>query len=330
MIKAIDVGFGGVKAVSDSNSIIFPSAIGNFRPVRFNMNSESQNGLLNRLCIEYEGMRYFIGDIAYKQSTPRATMNGERFMNNEGLSLMFSALLLLSTHQAEEVKIVTGLPVNDYVNLKDRYRQSLEGKHFIHRINTDGSNGEFYVFDVKEAKILPQPIGTIFDAVLSPNGEIANKALASGRIAVLDIGKHTVDLAVTDGLQFIDNKSTSFNDIGIFEAFKELSLELKGIGYDIAPESIEPYIVNGKSLKGLPEIRERVFKNHAEKILSRVVNSWSDLWSYDQIIITGGGALLISDSLYIAMDCDRVVFHRTPTFSNCKGYYKFAKKAYGL
>ncbi len=30
VIKAIDVGFGGVKAISDSKSITFPSAIGCF------------------------------------------------------------------------------------------------------------------------------------------------------------------------------------------------------------------------------------------------------------------------------------------------------------
>ena len=328
MIRAVDVGFGSIKGVCEAREVEYPSAVGNFRPVRFSTGMESVD-IKDRLFIEYEGKRYFIGDIAYKQSTPRVTMTNERFTNSEGLSLLLSALVLLSNYQYEDVKLITGLPVNEYASSKDLYINKLLDKHYIKLINPDGNGEKFYSFNVSEVKILPQPIGTIFNHILNNHGEIEHKQLAGGRIAVLDIGKHTVDLALTDALQFVDNLSTSYRDIGIYDAYKDLSVELKNDGYDIPADSLEPYIRDGKQLNGLAELKEAVFANQAEKIVSRVYNTWSNLWDINQIFITGGGAVVLGEYLLHRFDRDNITICDQPIFTNCNGYYKFAKKLWG-
>jgi len=323
MIKAVDLGFGQVKAMSDTGRVEYPSAVGSFRPVRFTSGMEGQE-LKDKLCLEYAGKRYFIGDIAFTQSAPRVTMNSERFTSHEGLALMMSALLLLARCQAEEMKLVAGLPVNEYAGLKDDYSDTLKGKHYAQLISPDGKEGEFYRFDVDDVMILPQPIGTIFDKVLDDAGELADKALAGGRVAVLDIGKHTVDLALTDSLQFVDRSSISFNDVGLFDAFKDLSLALKGEGYDLPADSLEPYIRGNRKLDCLPTLKEQSFATQAEKIISRVLNTWPDLWTFDKIYITGGGALVLGDYIASGLDSDKIEVCGGPTFTNCKGYHKFA------
>ena len=323
MIKAVDLGFGQVKAMSNTRQVEYPAAVGSFRPVRFTSGMEGQE-LKDRLCLEFENKRYYIGNIAFTQSAPRVTMSSERFTSQEGLALMMSALLLLVNSQAEEVKLVAGLPVNEYAGLKDNYIDTLKGKHYTQLISPDGKEGEFYRFDITDVMILPQPVGTIFDKVLNDTGELADKALASGRVAVLDIGKHTVDLALTDALQFVDRSSVSFNDIGLFDAFKELSLILKGEGYDIPADSLEPYIRGDRKLDCLPALREQSFASQAEKIISRVLNIWPDLWTFDKIYITGGGALVLGDYIASGLNSDKVEVCNGPTFTNCKGYYKFA------
>ena len=325
MIRAVDVGYGAVKGVCESREVEYPSAVGSFRPIRFATGMENQ-ALKEKLCVEYEGKRYFIGDMAYKQSTPRVTMSSERFTSQEGLSLLLSALVLLSNQQFEEIKLVTGLPVNEYKGLHRKYKDVLTGNNYIKLLEPDGSGSKFYSFDVKEAYVLPQPVGTIFDQVMNRNGDIEEKQLAGGRIAVLDIGKHTVDLALTDALQFVDKSSISFSDIGIFDAYKDLSLELKNNGYDIPADSLEPYIRNGKSFDGLVELKERVFIAQAEKIISRVYNIWSDLWSFDRIFITGGGAVLLGDYLLQNLNTEKAVICNKPTFTNTRGFYKMAKR----
>ena len=327
MIRAVDLGFGAIKAISSLRQIEYPSTVGSFRPVRFNSGMESKD-LKDRLCVKFEGKFYFIGDIAFKQSAPRVTMNADRFTSSEGLALIMSALLLLSNSQAEEVKLIAGLPVNEYAGLKDEYINTLSGKHYLQLINPDGSGGDFFAFDIGAVKVLPQPIGTLFDVVLDNAGELTNKPLASGRVAVLDIGKNTVDLALTDALQFVDRSSTSFNDIGLFDAFKDLSLNLKGEGYDIPPDSLEPYIRGIRKLAGINELKEQAFASQAEKIASRVINTWPDLWSFDGVFITGGGALVLGDYIASALNSEKLEICQFPTFTNAKGYYKYAQRAW--
>jgi plasmid segregation protein ParM len=325
VIKAVDLGFGAVKGISSARQIEYPSAVGTFRPVRFTSGMENQEQK-DKLCIEFEGKRYFVGSIAFKQSAPRVTMNSTRFTSAEGLALMMSTLLLLSNDQIETVNLIAGLPVNEYAGLKDAYGEALQGSHYIQLIDPDGKENNFYRFNIEAVKILPQPVGTIFDKVLSDAGELSNKKLASGRLAVLDIGKHTVDLVLTDALQFVDRSSVSYSDIGLFDAFKDISLALKGKGYDLPADSLEPYITGNKQLKGLAEQAEQAYAAQAEKIISRVLNTWPDLWGFDMTYVTGGGALLLGDYLKQSLGSDKVEVCSSPTFTNCKGYYKFAQR----
>ena len=327
MIRAIDVGFGAVKGVCSAREVEYPSAVGSFRPLRFLI--EEKKDLKEKLCVEFEGKRLFIGDIAYKQSSPRVTMSSDRFTSQEGLALMGSALVLLSNDQYENVKLFTGLPVNDFSVLKDSYKNSLQGVHHIKLLKTDGSVDKLYTFNIEDVKVLPQPVGTIFDAVLGYGGQVLSDKLANSTLAVLDIGKYTVDLALTDNLDFVDKSSVSYSDIGLFDAYKDLSLGLKANGFDIPADSLEPYIRNGKTLNGLSELKDEVFTLQAEKIISRVHNIWSDMWNIDRIFITGGGALVLGEHLIKNLDPEKVTICEKPTLTNVRGYFKFAQRLWG-
>ncbi len=325
MIKAVDLGFGQVKGLSGLRRVEYPAAIGSFRPVRFTSGMEGKE-LADRLCIQYEGKRYFVGSIAFAQSAPRVTMSADRFTSAEGMALMMSTLIMLAGSQHEQLNLIVGLPVNEFAGLKDKYSNALQGSHYIQLIDPTSKEGDFYRFDIEAVKVLPQPVGTIFDKVLDAGGELKDKKLAGGRVAVLDIGKHTVDLALTDALQFIDRSSVSYGDIGLFDAFKDLSIMLKSEGYDIPADSLEPYITGQRQLDCLPVIAGQAYASQAEKITSRVMNTWPDIWTFDKVFITGGGALLLGDYIKQAIATDKVEVCSEPTFTNCSGYYSFAKR----
>lgn len=327
MIRSIDLGYGSVKAISPARQIEFPSAIGTFRPVRFTSGMENAE-LQDRLCVEFESKRYFVGSIAFLQGNPRATLNKERFTSSEGLALLMAALALLSINQVEEVKLIAGLPVNEFAGLKTKYREALLGQHYIQLIDPEGKEGDFYRFDIDDVKILPQPMGSLFDAVLDDAGGLADKGLAGGRLACLDIGKHTTDLALVDALNFVDKSSTSYNDLGLFESFKEISLALKGVGYDIPPDNLEPYIRGNRTLPGLPQIKEQAFASLAERIVSRVVNTWPDLWSFDRVYISGGGAEVVGSYITEALETDKAIINTNATMTNCRGFYKYGQRVF--
>jgi hypothetical protein len=111
-------------------------------------------------------------------------------------------------------------------------------------------------------------------------------------------------------------------------SFKDISLALKREGYDIPPDSLEPYIRGKKPMNGLAELKEGIFEAQAEKILSRLQNMWNDIWSFDRIFITGGGGVVLGEYLMKHLGSDKAVICDNPTMTNCNGYYKFGKKVW--
>lgn len=335
-LRAVDVGFGRVKALSEDRQIEFPSVVGTFRPVRFSVGMVHADPT-EKLCCDYAGKKYFIGAVALKQSDAMLTLSPDRFTQPEGMALMFAALALLSRNSDETVNLIGGLPVSDFAGKKEKYQAALLGRHYIKLFNPDGSGEKEHKITVNDCRILPQPMGTVFDRVLDAAGEIVNKKLAAGNIGVLDIGQNTIDLIRCDGLEFIDSQSDSYSDVGLFECYELLYREIKGIyGVEIPPTKMEQYLLNGyievdgykQSITG---IKQRVFEVHAERIVSRALNLWRDVWQLSTIIITGGGSVVLGD--YISRQLNRpaqveIMDRGRATFSNCAGYMKFARRAW--
>jgi len=332
-IYGIDLGFGRTKGLSTTRQVELPSVIGDFRKIRYTSGMEGRD-IINRLCVSYAGHDFFLGNIAFEQSKARVTMDSNRFMTIEGMSLLFGALTLLSdSENGGTVRLAVGLPVNDFETRKGAYAEALKGAHYIKTLNLSGEPDNFYCFAVQDVIVMPQPCGTIFDAVLDDNGDLVNRELAGKRVAVLDIGRRTVDLALMDALSFIDRQSTSFSDIGIADAYSELTMLLrkKLDGVDIIAEEVESYIkagtidYRGKPVNITSEV-EQVFRQQATKILSRVKNVWPDLWKIHKIIITGGGGVLLGRYLADAIGSpEQVEVYQAgrATFSNCRGFLKY-------
>ncbi len=129
----------------------------------------------------------------------------------------------------------------------------------------------------------------------------------------------------------IDRESTSFNDVGLFIAYQDLSYELNNkFGIQIPPEEIEPYIKNGTIKVGgrLRSIRseiDAVFQAAAEKIVSRVKNTWRNMWEI-KILITGGGSVILGEYLCQAFSDVQVEICEEATFTNCIGFYSYGRK----
>ncbi len=332
---AVDVGFGCVKALYNKDKrIVFPSVVGDFRPVRY-WSSVDTDESLSQLCIEYCGRRYYVGEIAHLQAKARVTMDASRFTSIEGIALLLTALMHLSPDRHSVLKLATGLPVNEFASEKNAYKKALIGEHFLKLLSPNGHIIRDNHIVISEAIVLPQPMGSIFNAVLNEDGSDNGSPLAGGRIGVIDIGRNTVDLIQTDKMIFIDRSSTSFDDIGLDDAYRELSVELKNnFGVSIPSESIEPYVrkdtiqYRGKG-QSISIEKEKVYRAQAEKIASRVKNTWKDIWQINSIIVTGGGAIVLGD--YIAEflgEEDQITVYKNSeaTFTNVMGYLKFYER----
>lgn len=334
MLKmAIDVGFGRTKGESSAGSRVdFPSVIGEFHPVKFI--SGMENDPASNLAIGYNYRHWFVGDSALKQSTPQATVDKERTISEEGLTLLAAAMTLLAPDKSTEfINLVIGLPVMHYETLKQKYLTAAKTQHVVDRISLSGDKVDRKYFSVSDAKVLPQPFGTLFDRILNERGELIDKTLATGKIGIIDIGYNTLDLARADNLEYINPRSTSFSGLGMFTAFQALSTEIyRNMGIEIPPERIESVIRKGEiKVSGQPVSIEKykwtAFQEAASQVLSRVKSTWPDRWELDQILITGGGAILLGGYLQSELGQQAQVVNN-PVFANVAGYLKFAQRVW--
>ena len=333
-VIAVDVGFGRVKALSAERQLEFPSVVGPWREIRYKT-EVATNGFLDQLAVEYVGQKLFLGDMAYRQSTARMNMSIDRFCGVEGMALMLASIaMLLNPRRDVTCQLVTGLPVNAYAMQKDRYANVLLGRHYIKLLGANGTHEDWYI-TIVQCKVLPQPMGTVFSYVLDDSGRLTARELASSRLAVLDVGANTVDLCRVDSLQFIDRESTSFSDIGVFECYRQLSLEIyNAFGIEIPPEEVEPHILNsaikvGGRFHSIADIKNRVYLAAAEKIVSRVRNVWRNSWQFDKIFVTGGGALVFGEQIARVLNSPgQVEVCEQGTFSNTLGYLKFGQRVW--
>jgi plasmid segregation protein ParM len=333
IIAGVDVGFGRLKALSLEHRLEYPSVVGPWRELRYRSELNSSS-FLEHMAVEYAGQKLFIGEEAYRQSKARVNMSPERFCSSEGMALLLSALAVLAHSRNAAFNLVTGLPVNAFASQKDRYNQTLAGRHYIKLLCPDGNCEERYL-TIADVKVVPQPMGTVFSYVLDASGKLTDRELASARLAVLDIGANTVDLCRVDSLQFVDRESTSFSDIGVFECYKQISLEiLNSFGIEIPAEEIEPHIMNsaikvGGRLQSIDGIKDRVFYDAAERIVSRALNVWRSTWQLDKIFVTGGGAVLFGEQVARVLNSPgQVEVCKQGTFSNTLGYLRLGQRAW--
>lgn len=331
---AVDVGFGRVKAISEvGKEANFPAVVAGFQPLAFASGMEAANSL----AIEYRGKCYWVGEAALRQSSSvRMTTDRSRTTSEEGMALLAAGLAQTAEKEHQLTNLVIGLPVRFYSTMKNDYQKLARDVHQINIISPGEAKITVRrVVIVEDVKVLPQPFGALFDSILDDSGSLRDKALAGGRVGVIDIGFNTLDLARADALEFNNPGSDSFSGQGLFSAFQELSRGLyRELEIEIPPEKLEP-VVRGKKITlagrehDVTEIIDRAFGTAAEGIISRVKSIWPDRerWQFTQVLITGGGGALLGQYLIPLLGVPaRVV--ENPVMANCRGYLKFAHRVW--
>ncbi len=329
---AIDAGFGRTKATDGKAICDFPSLVAAYRPVRFVSGMESKTDPTTRMVLEYENNRYYIGSAAARQGIAQSTIDKERAVSTEGKLLSLAAMGILSEEAIEHVNLVAGLPVSHYSGLKSRYFTAMKQTHRFNLLKLTGELEKQQVVNVVNLKIIPQPLGTLFDVLLGIGGDVEKAEIASENVGVIDIGYHTADLARADSLEFIDRKSASY-PLGLFGAYCELSESInQEFGVEAAPESLEDvmetgYISIGGGSVDVKHLTSRALQAAAIQIASKVKSLWPDRWQLNRIIITGGGGATLYNQLLANLD-EPAELAEKAIYANVRGYLKLAARSW--
>jgi plasmid segregation protein ParM len=319
----IDIGYNAVKiAYADTEAqevtIVtesIPSVTGSADQSRF---SFSGNGTT---VYTLSGDDYFVGNDAINSSRHTNRREDRNWIETKEWAQLFAAALTRSKHS--NVSIVTGLPVAFFED-KEKLLSLINENHIV------GKNGTDMQFKVLKSAVIPQPFGTIFDAVLDVHGNISDPALATSTIGVVDIGGKTTNILTVQNLSERVRQTSSVNSGGwdVVRAVK-IKLDKEYPDNEMRDHEIASGIRNGnikmfgKTYNITAIVADAVY-NLSLQIVSECTQLWGQGSSIDKIFITGGGANLIGKSIADSYRHASVVAN--PEFANARGYAKLANR----
>ena len=339
ILVGIDLGYGQVKVLSDNKQYKFLSAVGtpisDFGRVA---NVTNKEDLLKSLTITYEGIKYYIGHNAIMNTrNGRLSLRQNKAELEENKIKFITALALLMEEDETnlEVDIISGLPVLEFKNQKDK---------LFNMINNYGKPFEFIMhygpkqvsksISVKNIRIISQAEGSFYDYILDKNGNVIEDRvnMVSGTIMVVDPGYKTTDVVSMENGRYIELLSDQFNK-GINQVHNEcLRLIMDKLGIKKEMKEIDEAIRTGKLFYNTKEyninkIIEDAAKPFAIDIVDNLINLSNDqLGGMQSLILTGGGASILYP--YIKSELDgiiNVILIDNAEFSNANGYYKYGK-----
>lgn len=333
-VAGIDIGFGFTKASNGREPLLFKSVLGEAADIQFRLPiKKSDAGPC--MHVQMDDQAYFVGDFAEQHSDTRQfTLDQERLLTEFCKVLTLTAMGNLFNGYAI-VNIVTGLPVGFYREYNQRLATMLKGNHEITFQKSDGTS-DLKRININKLRIIPQPLGSVFNLLMNEYGKITDRELAKQKIGVIDIGFRTTDFCMFQGLQYVQ-RGSSTSDIGIAESFGVIAKKLReesNVNIELYRlyNAIESGIIKIRGHEyNISKLRDSVFKHSASLIAADVARLWADDWDIDLIIISGGGAAVLAKFLQplITGNVMPVESKMDPRLNNVQGYLKYARYLWG-
>ncbi len=325
----VDLGYGYVKFLDGEKEYMFPSIVGSGDDIQYRSEMFLEPDLLKNLHIEIGKETFFVGDLAIRQSEIASrSLDQDRSKDKNSKVLMLTVLSLLTSKEDQQFNLVTGLPTNYYGAYKDDWRNSLLGSYKTN-IWKDGKLKECS-FQIKNARIVPQPFGTLFNLLLNHEGEVVDQELSKEMVGIVDIGFKTTDMAVANHTEFIDR--LSFSTVTALSTIYRLVGERLRREYKIDKEDHHlDDCISSRTIKIAGEEHDisswvdSAFRMVAGKIATEIESRW-DFKQFDRILLTGGGGEALSP--YIKNSFPNMVLVEDAQVANVKGYQKLACKIF--
>jgi len=325
----IDVGFGFTKATNGREYVVFKSIIGEYADIQFNFSFE-ENNWEDNLQVRLEDNMFFLGELAERQSLVKQyTLDQEKLISEFVKILALSALGLL-VNEIDSVSVVTGLPVSYYRRDAKKVQELLRGYHKIEYLSLDKKDRERRL-NITKVKVIPQPMGSVFNLLLDDKGKVNNKKIVSQKIGIVDIGFRTTDFVLLDHLRYIE-RGSSTTDNGMSKCFSLIANKLRQkTGVNVELYRLYQAIFSGSiKIRGkeynITNLKNKVYSHFASQIVNDINRIWENDWDIDLIVLTGGGAKELMEYLKPLIEGNVILVENKsdPRLNNVKGYLKYA------
>lgn len=306
LIIGVDLGYGWTKGVSETGTFLEPSVVG---PAEQTL--EGLGPVEGTRLWDDEG-EFFIGSLALRHCHfPWHNLSDDKPSDPSTMRLLKAAIAGVLSQPVGRVRVdvlVSGLPVNLWSSQRAALEQRLNMQNMPIRAQLGRARVEAMV-TVHAARVLAQPYGSLLDYVLDDAGQLVRTDVVRGRVLVIDIGFHTVDLLACDGLEPIGRLSLSTN-FGLAAAYAAVGKRLNKPVWEV-----DHLVVTGR-MSGLNEAYRHLAGN-----ISRTIEGLNE--RFDFCLVTGGGGVALYPFLQVSGRKDLI---SRAQMANVQGYLKAGER----
>jgi plasmid segregation protein ParM len=315
------LGFHTTKAICGDRWARFPSYA--VRPAESLLSLNGSQAIL--IDADPHGP-FLIGDHAVKKGRTGARKETAGWITSpEYLALFRGALSELTRATSVTVHLVTGLPIGDYQRDKNALRARLQGRHVFTRRGRRSQR-----VHVASVRVVPQAWGAVLALLLDDNGRIVRPELVDEKIAVLDIGGHTVNALSVNGLSDVpeESKGTERGAWNVMRAVRGyLDAEHRGLSrlkdHEVMQAAIAGQVYDQDRRVDLRPVVAPILEDIGTEIVDTAEQYWGPgAATFRQVLVCGGGAYLWGERVKRAFR-QAVVLER-PEMANARGFYRFA------
>lgn len=314
-----DGGYYAIKAITDGRQVHLPSFAARPSESLFSLNGHST------ILIDAHLGRYMVGQDAVRHSQRARKETAGWIASPEWLVLLYGAYSELTHATQTGVNLVTGLPLADYQRDKAALRDRLLGEH---RFTREGRRAQ--VFRVEQVRVVPQAWGAVLAALLDERGRIVQPDLACSKVAVLDIGGHTVNYLAVDGLSDVPGESRGAERGAwtVVRAVRDLfDAEHPGLArlhdHQVMQAILDGFVYDAGQQVDLRPVVQPILDDIGQEIVDTAGQYWGhDAATFRQVLVCGGGAHLWGP--YVRRAFRQAVVLDAPEYANARGFHRFA------
>lgn len=318
-LLGFDAGMGAIKLYGEHGGLQFQSQIAHNGTQKIT----AVLGLARQtapLHIQSEQGSFYAGPDAHSWGRAVENLNYERLT---GAPEMFALLFGSLTRYIQQygsinhpLSIVVGMPQEPLTGPEAPNNISAVKKWMTgtHQWKADGEN---YKVKIAEVKVTSQPVGALFDYLLTDDGHfISNrKAAFKSEVGIISIGFNTIELLVVQDRKIVQ-KFTAGTTAGVRRL---LDLVNNGNAYTLGELDT---LLRSKSLDikaALP-----IWESEVSGVIGQ---HWGETWKrFNKILLVGGGAALLKDTLPYKFN-GKAFVPDNPVSSISRGLYKLRVQA---
>jgi hypothetical protein len=171
----------------------------------------------------------------------------------------------------------------------------------------------------------------VYSLLLDSDGAVIDTDLSRGTVGVVDIGHHTIDIAIIDALRPV-NKSLATWNLGTTKPLQTLAAQLGSLhDCELSLAAADQAVrLGGLHIAGawhdLPDAWIAPFSEAGETIAARLTEAWGSGAHLDAILLGGGGAELpaLTETIQQRFAHARII--EQPQMAIARGYARLARR----